>query len=320
MFMLLISFAWIWHIEPGSRLAAQDAAQDAGLIVDTNEIQSVLDEQPQSSDEVPADSPTSIDLLSLITRGGGFMIPIGLMSLLVVTLAAERLVSLRRGKVLPSELARSLEDEADPIEHFHPSAAFDLCEDYPSPLGRVIRSMLLRTGQPLADIERTAAETIQREADQCAAPIRWLNLAAAATPLMGLLGTVWGMIVAFHESTTLTADRSRSEQLSEGIYTALVTTLAGLVVAIPAAILAQYLENRVANLFHRIEQFAFELAPVLDRFQGQKRLHSDGTLHPMSTPPPAPPPRTGGKNTSSAETKSVASVSKKSKRGGAKAS
>ena len=59
------------------------------------------------------------------------------------------------------------------------------------------------------------------------------------------------MIVAFHESTTLTPDRSRSEQLSEGIYTALVTTLAGLIVAIPAAMLALYLENRLAKLFHQ---------------------------------------------------------------------
>ena len=143
---------------------------------------------------------------------------------------------------------------------------------------------------------------MQREADQQAAPIRWLTLAAAATPLMGLLGTVWGMIVAFHESTTLTPDRSRSEQLSEGIYTALVTTLAGLVVAIPAAILALYLENRLTKLFHHVEQLAFDVAPGLDRFTGRRRLDAQGTMHPIdgpaappatgdATPPPPPPPR-----------------------------
>ena len=114
---------------------------------------------------------------------------------------------------------------------------------------------------------------------------------------MGLLGTVWGMIVAFHESTTLTPDRSRSEQLSEGIYTALVTTLAGLIVAIPAAILAQYLENRITKLFHRIEQAAFDVAPGLARFRGRRRLDVSGALHPIDEPmaPPAadapkPPP------------------------------
>jgi biopolymer transport protein ExbB len=158
--------------------------------------------------------------------------------------------------------------------------------------------MLMRTGQPLADIERAAAETIDREADQCASAIRWLTLAAAATPLMGLLGTVWGMIVAFHESTTLTADRSRSEQLSEGIYTALVTTLAGLIVAIPAAIMALYLENRLAKLFHRVEELAFDIAPGLARFRGRRRMDLDGALHkmevsaaPAEAPQPPPPPR-----------------------------
>jgi biopolymer transport protein ExbB len=125
-----------------------------------------------------------------------------------------------------------------------------------------------------------------------------LTLAAAATPLMGLLGTVWGMIVAFHESTLLTPDRSRSEQLSEGIYTALVTTLAGLTVAIPAAILALYFENRLGKLFHRLEEFVFELSPAFARFTGHRRLDQEGVLRPMDAPfptveaPKPPPPRT----------------------------
>ena len=283
---LFVSITWFDNVTRESTVFAQEPQ----MMVDASDVASVLNDQPETVPTVDPQSPTSIDLLSLITRGGGFMIPIGLMSFLVVTLAAERLISLRRGRVMPTRLIRQLRDESEFIDHFNPTVALEICENFPSPLSRVVRSMLLRTGQPLADIERTAAETVQREADQCAAPIRWLNLAAAATPLMGLLGTVWGMIVAFHESTTLTADRSRSEQLSEGIYTALVTTLAGLVVAIPAAIFAQYLENRVVKLFHQIEQFAFDFAPALERFQGQKRLRSDGGLYAIQSSPPPPPP------------------------------
>ena len=125
-------------------------------------------------------------------------------------------------------------------------------------------------------------------------------------PLMGLLGTVWGMIVAFHEATTLTPDRSRSEQLSEGIYTALVTTLAGLVVAIPAAILALYLENRLARLFHKVEKLAFDVAPgltqvrwVVDEWMPTARLHLDRWARDcvrqcVSTPPPPPPKKKRG--------------------------
>ncbi len=281
----------------GSFNASQVRAQDGQVPVDAADIQSVLDEQSEP-ESAPPSSPSGIDLLTLMTRGGGFMIPIGIMSLMVVTLAVERMLSLRSRKVIPRGLADDLEDLADPIDRFDPTVAYQSCLANPSPTARVVTAMLMRTGQPLSDVERAASEAIEREADRCAAPIRWLTLAAAATPLMGLLGTVWGMIVAFHESTSLTPDRSRSEQLSEGIYTALVTTLAGLIVAIPAAILALYLENRLAKLFHQVEQLAFDVAPGLRRYIARQRLDPDGALRPIDSPPPVaevpqppPPPR-----------------------------
>ncbi len=265
-------------------LASLDAsvsrAQDQQIPFDAAEIQAVLNDQLPAND-VEASAPSGIDLLTLMSRGGAFMIPIIMMSFLVVALAVERLLNLRNRKIIPRLLVEDLRELTDPIDRFNPTAAYQSCQDQPSPAARVIAAMLMRTGQPLADIERAATETIEREADQYASPIRWLSLAAAATPLMGLLGTVWGMIVAFHESTTLTPDRSRSEQLSEGIYTALVTTLAGLVVAIPAAMLALYLENRLAKLFHKVEKLAFDVAPGLTRFVGRRRMDAHGILRPI---------------------------------------
>ena len=290
---LVWTFTLVALSVPGA--AVSSAQQPPDVMVDPDEIRSVM-EDAEAAEPAPMDTPSGIDLLSLITRGGSFMIPIALMSVLVVTLAVERGLSLRSGKVLPRRFARRLRDVATPAEHFDPEAAYQVCAKYRSPAATVVTAMLMRTGQPLGEIERAATEAAQREADRCAAPVRWLNLAAAATPLMGLLGTVWGMIVAFHESTTLTPDRSRSEQLSEGIYTALVTTLAGLAVAIPAAILAQYFENRVTKLFHRIEKLAFDIAPGLARFRSQSRLTPDGSLQPMPRPaaggssPVGPPP------------------------------
>lgn len=272
--------------------------QDQQIPVDASAVQSVLsDELP--TEELKPTTPSGIDLLTLISRGGAFMIPILMMSFLVVALAVERLLTLRSRKIVPRPLLEDLQELTNPIERFNPTTAYQSCQEQPSPAARVISAMLMRTGQPLADIERAATETIEREADQYGAPIRWLGLAAAATPLMGLLGTVWGMIVAFHEATTLTPDRSRSEQLSEGIYTALVTTLAGLVVAIPAAMLALYLENRLARCFHQVEKLAFDVAPGLSRFTGRRRMDAGGALHAFdgptqateSTPPPPPPPR-----------------------------
>ncbi|MEM6364480.1 MAG: MotA/TolQ/ExbB proton channel family protein [Planctomycetota bacterium] len=270
----------------GRSVAAQDTATDVDQpamdLIDASDIQSVMTDEPDF--EPTKDEPTGIDLLSLIARGGRFMIPIGLMSMLVVTLSVERMLSLRSEKIMPTELLRQIGEVAVPHERFPPEKVLEFCQDSPSPTSRVVSSMMTRTGQPLGEVERAASESIQREVDRYARPVRWLSLAAAATPLMGLLGTVWGMIVAFHESSTLTADRSRSEQLSEGIYTALVTTLAGLAVAIPAAILAQYLENRIARLFSRIEELAFSITPGLLRFVGRQRLDERGELQPLDSP------------------------------------
>ena len=275
---------------------AQDPDLDTEAeVVDADAIQSIMTDEPELQPQAP--QPSGIDLLTLITRGGAFMIPIGIMSLIVVALAVERSLSLRRNKLSPEPLVDDLTALTNPIDRFNPSVAMRTCQESPSPLSRVVTAMLQRTGQPLSDIERAATDALEREADSQAAPIRWLTLAAAATPLMGLLGTVWGMIVAFHESTTLTADRSRSEQLSEGIYTALVTTLAGLVVAIPAAILALWLENRLTKLFHQMEEFAFQISPGLVRFAGRHRLDASGNLLPLEAgdsalPPAVPPPAT----------------------------
>lgn len=266
--------------------------------VDAAEIQRIMNEAAPT--EPTPETPTGIDMMSLMLSGGRFMIPIIIMSLVVVALAVERMLSLRREKVIPEEFVQQLKEIADPLELFDPQSAFQVCANHPSPAASTIGAMLSRTGEPLGQIETVGAETVARQADRYASPVRWLTLAAAATPLMGLLGTVWGMIVAFHDSTALSADQSRSEQLSEGIYTALVTTLAGLAVAIPAAILAQYLENRIAKLFSEIEQLAFDLAPGLRRFVGRNRLNSRGELvtdthssTPPSNPtaPPLAPPR-----------------------------
>ena len=292
--MLLVAVASGWPM-----LSPVNGQDEVDQPVAADEIQALMNAEQPPPELEAEDKPSGIDMLTLIMSGGRFMIPIGLMSLLVVTLAVERILSLRTGKVIPRRLVRELRDLSDSADSFDPARAYQACLNYPSPTASVIGSMLMRTGQPLGEVERTATETIGREADRYASPVRWLTLAAAATPLMGLLGTVWGMIVAFHESTTLTAGRSRSEQLSEGIYTALVTTLAGLAVAIPAAIFAQYLENRISNLFHRVEQLAFELAPGLVRFVGRGRLDHQGDLVAMkgtdgqsspAAPPPTPPP------------------------------
>ena len=82
--------------------------------------------------------------------------------------------------------------------------------------------------------------------------------------------------------------------LAEGIYVALVTTLAGLMIAIPAAVFAHFFETRITQLFHRIDEFVFSLIPQVERYEGQLRFSiSDKPSVPETSAPPVAGPATG---------------------------
>jgi biopolymer transport protein ExbB len=259
----------------------------------------------QGETEPPADQPApptrqeipGINVFALIIKGGAFVLPILLMSLLVVTFTIERFLGLRTDKVIPEELVLRLGELGGNSGGFDPRYAYRLCQQFPSAASNVIRAMLLKIGRPHSEVEHAVAEASEREAERIYANVRWLNLAAVVTPLLGLLGTVWGMIRAFHDTTQLSPGQNKADYLAEGIYVALVTTLAGLSVAIPAAILSHYFEGRITNLFHKIDELLFNLLPQIERYEGRVRFgHGPGAERPPSMlsdevpPPPAQQP------------------------------
>lgn len=230
-----------------------------------------------SEDGETATAPTSVQgeglsLFTLLYRGGWLMAPIYLMSVLVVAFGIERGLGLRRNKVIPGELVEGLGQLSRAPGGFDPRKAYRLCQQYPSAASNVIRSMLLKVGRPHSEVEHTVAEASDREASRLYANVGWLTLAAAVTPLMGLFGTVWGMIVAFEKTASMVAGTNKAEQLADGIYVALVTTLGGLAVAIPAAVLAHFFEGRIRHLFHQIDELLFSLMPQVERYEGRLRV------------------------------------------------
>jgi biopolymer transport protein ExbB len=254
-------------------------------------------EAPPDADAARESFPTlrvgeeeGINFFSLLLKGGWFMVPIGFMSLVVVTVVIERLIALRRRRVLPNGLLRDLGQVAGPQGNFDPREAYRVCQRYPSAAANVVRAMLLKVGRPHSEVEHTVAEASEREADRLYANVRWLNLAAAVTPLLGLLGTVWGMIAAFHRTTQLMPGQNKADQLATGIYVALVTTFGGLMVAIPAAIFAHYFEGRIQKLFHHIDEMLFNLLPQIERYEGRVRFSrqfGDGSQTATREPEPA---------------------------------
>lgn len=241
----------------------------------------VLAELAQAAKEKPAAvelAPAAgLDFLSLLLKGGWFMVPIAIVSVLAFTLIIERSFGLRRGQLLPRRLVKSLGRLARDSESVDPRTMNTVCLEHPSSASKVIRSMLLKVGRPTPEMQASATEVLQREAEKAHASVRWLNFAAAVAPLLGLLGTVWGLIQAFHDMTQLSPTQNRAEYLGRGIYEALVTTLAGLIVAIPAALFAHYFEGRITKIFGEIEEILFALIPKFERYEGRVRFDAIGS-------------------------------------------
>jgi len=201
------------------------------------------------------------------------MIPIALCSIVVVAFAIERRTGLRKGRIIPRGLLVSLQKLNQQGNGIDPRLAYDECQKFRSPLGRVIQTAILKVGRPQAELEKAVEDAVAREADEMAQNIRPINVTASIAPLLGLLGTVQGMILAFMViSTTAATGAAKGAELAQGIYTALVTTFAGLTVAIPAIIVANMLEGRIERLLRGMEDVFNEILPLFERFEGKWRV------------------------------------------------
>lgn len=224
-------------------------------------------------------------LWQLFLAGGLLMWPIVIMSLVVLTFGIERLVALRGVRFLPSGLRDGIAKLV--TGGFDPRKAYRLCQEFPSAAADVLAMMLEKVGRPVPEIERAAEVAKEREASQLYANIRPISLAVTVTPLLGLLGTVQGMIMAFYTTANLEAGANRAAELASGIYVALITTFAGLCVAIPAAMIAHYLEGRILRGFRGVDDLVAEVLPQLERYENKGRL----TAAQLAALPPEVPKR-----------------------------
>lgn len=251
---------------------AQDAAEpsvpDISASSETDRPSAGLND----SATAPRREQKKLNLLWLLRQGGALMWVLAGMCVAAVAIAIERLFSLRRERLLPHGLVRHLGSVHAGGGQFDPREAYRACDQYPSAAANVVKAMLLKIGRPQSEVEYAVAESCQRESEQLMSGVQWLNLIATVAPLVGLLGTVWGMIHAFYITTQLAPGQNKAVFLAEGIYTALVTTLGGLVIAIPAAICAYYFEAVLVREFRRIEDLLSNLLPQVEKFEGKQRL------------------------------------------------
>jgi biopolymer transport protein ExbB len=212
-------------------------------------------------------------LWNLAVQGGWFMIPIALCSVIVLAFGIERRIALRKGRIIPRRLLQQLMQLNRENNGIDPREAWEVCRRSESPLSRIIQAAILKVGRPQAEMEKTVEDSVARESDRMAANLRPISTCISVAPLLGLLGTVQGMIMAFMVISTTTATGSaKGAELAQGIYTALVTTFAGLCVAIPGIVIVNLLEARIEKLLRAMEEVFNEIVPLFERYEGKWRV------------------------------------------------
>ncbi len=204
--------------------------------------------------------PESVQIRNLwdfVVKGGVIMIPIGLCSLVALTVIIERLISLRRSRVIPPAfldgLRKVLRDSPGDTAR---AAAY--CARNGSPVANVFAAGIKKLDRPIEVVEKHIEEAGEREALKLRKFLRALSVIASVAPLLGLLGTIFGMITAFQTVAMSGEALGKTEMLAEGIYEAMITTAAGLVVAIPVLLCYHWIASRIEGLVMEIDGMTVE--------------------------------------------------------------
>lgn len=237
--MLLLAVVAVWLATPGLAAAAPPP-----------------DSAEQAVPAIPAKN-----LLEIVKAGGILMVPILCCSVLMLVFVFERSLTLRRGRVIPGPFVKRFLHQLREGQ-LDRDKALALCEENASPVAAVFAGAIRKWGRPAVEVEQGLLDEGERAVNGLRRYVRMFNGIATISPLLGLLGTVLGMIKAFNEIATSDA-MGRPELLAAGISEALITTAAGLTVAIPALAFYLFFVSRVDQLIVQIDALGQEIVRLI---------------------------------------------------------
>lgn len=234
----------------------------AGLVM------ALAQETPTASDGVaPVEATTEVGdhpetYMEFAMSGGWLMLPIAICSMVWVTYFVERLLAMRRLRVVPVPFTTLLAESlaAAPLDL---GDIERLCAAHPSSAATILGAALESLEAPRAELEEAVNHVAQREIHGLRRNVRLFAVIAAVAPLLGLLGTVTGMIRAFREVAI--QGLGSGQALAPGIYQALVTTAGGLLVAIPALLTYHWFMGRVDQYVRELDDMVVEFVQTYRR-------------------------------------------------------
>lgn len=204
--------------------------------------------------------PATMSLWDLCLQGGWSMIPLALLLLLCVYVFVERLVVLRAAG---REDANFMNRIRGYIHEGEIESALNLCRATATPEARLIEKGISSIGRPVNDVLVAIENTGNLEVAGLSRGLPWLATTAAGAPMIGFLGTVIGMVQAFFAIASA-GSSATIDSFASGIYAALVTTVAGLIVGIVAMFAYNYLVARVNKLMNRMEARTMDFMDLLN--------------------------------------------------------
>ncbi len=210
-------------------------------------------------------------MIEVLRSGGPLMIPLGICSVLALGVICERLWNLRDSKVLPF-------DEVDHLRGLIDRGEFDRAEEYagsrPSPLNNILVPALQNRRESRETIREIVHDAGRQEVPHLERYLGILGTVASISPLLGLLGTVLGMIQVF--SVISQQGVGQADALAAGISQAMITTAAGLGVAIPALAGYNYLVGKAEAHVLEIERLVLEMVQLIVRRREVARVSEEG--------------------------------------------
>jgi biopolymer transport protein ExbB len=201
----------------------------------------------------------AISFWSLVLAGGPLMIPLLICSIIAIYIFVERLLTINRANVSSDSFMGKIKEL---VVRGDINGAKILCAQYDTPIARMIEKGVARIGSPLKNIEASIENVGKIEVFRLEKNLSVLATIAGAAPMIGFLGTVIGMVSAFIAIAQEEGSVS-PKLLADGIYTAMVTTVAGLVVGIIAYLGYNYLVTRVSKVVHKMEYSSIEFIDLL---------------------------------------------------------
>ena len=198
----------------------------------------------------------------MIQKGGPVMYLIIILSVIAFGVIIERIYNFNRARV---DAQKFMDEILKHLKRNKIIEAIEMCNQTPGPIAHIIKAGILKHDRSKAEIKEAIDEAAQLEIPRLEKHLPIIATIAHIAPLLGLLGTVSGMIKAFQiiQLKALTMTPVNPGDLSGGIWEALLATLAGLAVAIPTYVAYNYLVNQVDNLVYEMERSATDLVNLL---------------------------------------------------------